>query len=129
MLQMKTADAETNRWLSMIRENADRGSELIKQVLTFARGMQGERIPVQLKHVLKDMISVLKETLSRAITITFDISNDIWTVLADPTQVHQVLMNICINARDAMPNGGTLTINAKNISRKLCQDGCRGAPG
>ena len=62
------------------------------------------------------MISVLKETLSRAINIRFDISNDIWTVFADPTQVHQVLMNICINARDAMPDGGTLTINAKNIS-------------
>jgi PAS domain S-box-containing protein len=116
MLQMKTTDADTNRWLSMIRENADRGSELIKQVLTFARGMQGERIPVQLKHILKDLISVLKETLSRAINIKFEISNEIWTVLADPTQIHQVLMNICINARDAMPNGGTLTITAKNIS-------------
>jgi CheY-like chemotaxis protein len=113
---MKTTDAGTNRWLSMIRENADRGSELIKQVLTFARGMQGEQMPVQLKHVLKDMISVLKETLSRAINIKFDISNELWTIMADPTQIHQVLMNICINARDAMPNGGTLTINAKNIS-------------
>ena len=116
MLQMKTTDAETNRWLSMIRENADRGSELIKQVLTFARGMQGERIPVQLKHILKDLISVLKETLSKSINIKFEISNEIWTVMADPTQIHQVLMNICINARDAMPNGGTLTISAKNIA-------------
>ena len=116
MLQMKTTDPETNRWLSMIRENSDRGSELIKQVLTFARGMQGEQMPVQLKHILKDLISVLKETLSKAINIKFDISNEIWTVMADPTQIHQVLMNICINARDAMPNGGTLTINAKNIT-------------
>jgi PAS domain S-box-containing protein len=116
MLQLKTIDPETNRWLSMIRENADRGSELIKQVLTFARGMQGERIPVQLKHILKDLISVLKETLSRSITIKFEISNDIWTVMADPTQVHQVLMNICINARDAMPTGGTLTISAANVT-------------
>lgn len=116
MLQMKTTDPETNRWLSMIRENADRGSELIKQVLTFARGMQGERIPVQLKHIVKDLISVLKETLSKSINIKFEISNEIWTVMADPTQIHQVLMNICINARDAMPNGGTLTVTAKNIS-------------
>ena len=115
MLQLKTTDNETNRWLSMIRENADRGTELIKQVLTFARGMQGERIPVQLKHILKDLISVLKETLSKSINIKFDIANNIWTVLADPTQIHQVLMNICINARDAMSSGGTLTINAKNV--------------
>jgi two-component system cell cycle sensor histidine kinase/response regulator CckA len=115
MLQLKSPDSETNRWLGMIRENADRGSELIKQVLTFARGMEGDRIPVQLKHILKDLISVLKETLSKAIHIKFDIPADLWTVMADPTQVHQVLMNICINARDAMPTGGTLTINVKNV--------------
>jgi len=115
MLQLKTADQETQRWLSMIKENADRGAELIKQVLTFARGMEGDRITVQLKHILKDLISVLKETVSKSIRIEFNISNDIWTVLADPTQIHQVLMNICINARDAMENGGTLTITANNI--------------
>jgi len=115
MLQLKTDDPGTQRWLNIIRENADRGSELIKQVLTFARGMQGERIPVQLKHILKDLISVLKETLSKSIHITYDIDPNTWTVLADPTQIHQVLMNICINARDAMPNGGTLTFIAKNV--------------
>jgi len=116
MLQLKTTDDDTKRWLSMIRENADRGSELIKQVLTFARGMEGERIPVQIKHILKDLVTVLKETLSKSITIKFDIPADIWTIRADPTQVHQVLMNIAINARDALPNGGTLTITARNIA-------------
>jgi two-component system cell cycle sensor histidine kinase/response regulator CckA len=115
MLQLKTEEPGTLRWLNIIRENADRGSELIKQVLTFARGMQGERIPIQLKHILKDLISVLKETLSKSIHIKFDIASDTWIVMADPTQVHQVLMNMCINARDAMPNGGTLTFSARNI--------------
>jgi PAS domain S-box-containing protein len=115
MLQMRSPGPEIDRWLTMIRENADRGSDLIKQVLTFARGMEGERIPVQLKHILKDLISVLKETLSKSIHIKYEIDNDIWTVLADPTQIHQVLMNICINARDAMALGGTLTIDAGNI--------------
>ena len=115
MLQLKTTDEDTKRWLSMIRENADRGSELIKQVLTFARGMEGERIPVQLRHVLKDLVTVLKETLSKSISIKFDIAPDIWMITADPTQVHQVLMNIAINARDSMPNGGLLSITARNI--------------
>jgi PAS domain S-box-containing protein len=115
MLQLKDLDSDTDRWLTMIRENADRGSELIKQVLTFARGMEGERIPVQLRHIVKDLISVLKQTLAKSIQIQFDVGSDMWTVLADPTQIHQVLMNICINARDAMPNGGTLTIATKNI--------------
>ena len=115
MLQLKSLDDDTKRWLKMIRESADRGSDLIKQVLTFARGMEGERISVQLRHILKDLISVLKETLTKSIHIDFDLGTDLWTVLADPTQIHQVLMNLCINARDAMPNGGTLTLQAKNV--------------
>jgi PAS domain S-box-containing protein len=115
MLKVKPQDAETIRWLDMIRENTERGSELIKQVLTFARGMQGERIPVQLRHVIRDLIAVLKETLSKSILIKFQIDPELWTVSADPTQLHQVMMNVSINARDAMPGGGTLTIEASNV--------------
>lgn len=116
MLQLNGPDPETARWLQMIRENADRGAELVKQVLTFARGMSGERIPVQLKHVIKDLVRVLKETLPRSIDVKFEIDPELWTISADPTQIHQVLMNICINARDAMPSGGTIKITAKNIT-------------
>jgi CheY-like chemotaxis protein len=115
MLKVKPQDTETIRWLDMIRENTERGSELIKQVLTFARGMQGERIPVQLRHVIRDLIAVLKETLSKSILIKFQIDPELWTVSADPTQLHQVMMNVSINARDAMPGGGTLTIEASNV--------------
>ena len=115
MLRLENPDPAARRWLSIIQENAERGSDLIKQVLTFARGMEGERVSVQLKHVLKDLISVLKETLPKSINVTFNIAPDLSTVLADPTQVHQVLMNICINARDAMPDGGTLSITASDV--------------
>jgi CheY-like chemotaxis protein len=115
MLRLENPDPAARRWLSIIQENAERGSDLIKQVLTFARGMEGERVSVQLKHVLKDLISVLKETLPKSINVTFNIQPDLSTVLADPTQVHQVLMNICINARDAMPDGGTLSITASDV--------------
>ena len=58
---------------------------------------------------------VLSETLPKSITLKYDIAPDLWVVSADPTQIHQVLMNICINARDAMPNGGTLRISAQNM--------------
>jgi two-component system cell cycle sensor histidine kinase/response regulator CckA len=116
MLQLNNTDPENARWLSMIRENSDRGADLIKQVLTFARGMSGERIPVQLKHIIKDLVSVLKETLPRSIDVKYDIDPELWTIAADPTQIHQVLMNICINARDAMPTGGSIKITAKNIA-------------
>ncbi len=116
MLRLENPDPSARRWLSLIQENAERGSDLIKQVLTFARGMKGERVSVQLKHILKDLISVLKETLPKSINVTYNIEPDLEVVAADPTQVHQVLMNICINARDAMPDGGTLSITASNVT-------------
>jgi two-component system cell cycle sensor histidine kinase/response regulator CckA len=115
MLRLNENPPETARWLDMIKENAERGTELVKQVLTFARGMAGERITVQLKHIVKDLVAVLSETLPRSITLKYDIAPDLGTILADPTQVHQVLMNVCINARDAMPMGGTLRIRAANV--------------
>ncbi len=116
MLQLRDPDAETARWLAIMKENAERGADLVKQVLTFARGMAGERLPVQLRHIIKDLVGVLKETLPRTIDVKFDIQPELWTIDADPTQMHQVLMNICINARDAMLSGGTLKITAKNVS-------------
>ncbi|MCD9185061.1 MAG: PAS domain S-box protein [Pyrinomonadaceae bacterium] len=116
MLQLGEHDEETHRWLSIARENAERGADLIRQVLTFARGMEGERISVQIKHIVKDSIKVLQETLPKSITVKYEIDPELHIVSADPTQIHQVLMNLCINARDAMPNGGTMTVKARNIN-------------
>ena len=114
MLRLKTSDADSARWLEMIKENTERGADLVKQVLTFARGMAGDRIPVQLKHIVKEIVGVLKETLPKSIVLDFNIEPDLWTISADPTQIHQVLMNVCINARDAMFAGGRLGISATN---------------
>lgn len=115
MLQLNSPDEGTARWLSMIKENSERGAELVKQVLTFARGMTGERMPVQLKHIVKEIVTVLTETIQKSITVKYDLDRDLWTISADPTQIHQILMNVCINARDAMPSGGTLSIKAANV--------------
>ncbi len=114
MLRLKTSDADSARWLEMIKENTERGADLVKQVLTFARGMAGDRMPVQLKHIVKEIVGVLKETLPKSIVLDFKIEPDLWTISADPTQIHQVLMNVCINARDAMLAGGRLGISATN---------------
>ena len=116
MLRANARDVESEMWIDMIRENAERGADLVKQVLTFARGMSGERIPVQIRHIVKDLVRVLQETLPKTIDVKFDVKSDLWTIAADPTQMHQVLMNVCINARDAMPTGGTLRIGARNVS-------------
>jgi two-component system cell cycle sensor histidine kinase/response regulator CckA len=115
MIKMEAVDEASVRWIAMIRENAARGAELIKQVLTFARGMAGERITVQIKHIVKDLAAVLKETFPKSVAIKFDVETELWTISADPTQIHQILMNLCINARDAMPVGGTLTLSARNV--------------
>lgn len=115
MLQLNDLDQETRRWLGVIKENAERGADLVKQVLNFARGMDGERISVQVKHIIKDLIAVLKGTLPKSINVMYDIEPELWTISADPTQIHQVLMNVCINSRDAMPSGGTLSFIAANV--------------
>ncbi|MDI1242521.1 MAG: PAS domain S-box protein [bacterium] len=131
MLQLSAVDPATKRWTAMIRDNAERGAELVKQVLTFARGMEGERVSVQVKHLIKDLVGVLTETLPRSIQIKFDIAPDIWVISADPTQIHQVLMNLSINARDAMPTGGILSIKAenRNIDKGLARADLDGKSG
>lgn len=115
MLRLQHDDPESVRWLNMIQENGERGAEMVKQVLTFARGMEGEKVTVQIKHLIKDLVGVLKETLPKSITVRQDFVEEPWAIQGDPTQIHQVLMNICINARDAMPNGGSLKITSSNI--------------
>ncbi len=115
MMQLEDEEGKFARWTAMVRENTGRGSDLVKQVLTFARGMDGERVSVQVRHIVKDLVKVLSETLPKNIHVKFNIEPDLWPISADPTQIHQVLMNVCINARDAMPNGGTIRIEAKNF--------------
>lgn len=115
MLRLDNVDPTTRRWLDIMKDNAERGADLVKQVLTFARGMSGERIPVRLKHLIKEIVGVLNEIMPKSISVKHDIQPELWTISADPTQIHQVLTNVCINARDAMPTGGTLTVRASNV--------------
>ena len=117
MLQSdETMKASGEPWLSMIKENTERGADLIKQVLAFARGAEGEKLPVQLQHLIKDITKVLREILPKAISLKTEINEELRIIEADPTQIHQVLMNLCVNARDAMPLGGMLTIKAENVA-------------
>ena len=115
MLQMKAQDEGSQQWLRMLQSNAERGADMVRQVLSFARGVEGERVAVQPKHLIKDVVGILKDTLPKSISIRFDLPPDLWLVSADATQVHQVLMNLCVNARDAMQQGGELSIRAENV--------------
>jgi PAS domain S-box-containing protein len=102
--------------LETIEVSAKRGADIVRQVLSFARGLEGERIEVQPKHLLKDLENIIKDTFPKDIQLRFSIPNDMWTIFGDPTQVHQILLNLCVNARDAMPNGGTLTVGVQNTT-------------
>ena len=115
MLQLKTSDESSRKWLDVLRTNAERGADMVRQVLSFARGVEGERVALQPKHMIKEIIKILRETLPKSIEISFRIPNDLWIISADATQIHQVLMNLCVNARDAMPDGGSISIAADNM--------------
>ncbi len=95
--------------------SARRGAAIVSQVLTFARGAQGDRSLVQPAQLIKEMVHIARETFPKSIHVESICSQEPWSVEADPTQLHQVLMNLCVNARDAMPKGGDLVISLENV--------------
>ncbi|AUT01084.1 histidine kinase [Nostoc sp. CENA543] len=114
-LRCKNVDVRTQELFKTLETSSKRGSDLVKQILTFARGKEGQRILLQPGHLLKELVKVIKQTFPKGIEIHTDIpSNTLWMLQADPTQLDQVFMNLAVNARDAMPNGGMLTITAEN---------------
>jgi two-component system, cell cycle sensor histidine kinase and response regulator CckA len=114
-LKLPDLDERTRGLLKLIEDSTKRGADLIKQILAFARGVEGKRIPLQVRHVLMEVMHVARQTFPKNIEIDTQVSaKDLWAVSADATQLHQVFMNLCVNARDAMPNGGTLSLFVEN---------------
>ena len=113
-LKLGHVDDTSKEMLQMLEANTKRGANLVKQVLSFARGNEGKRTVLQVKHLLKDIEQFAKGTFPKSITIERNLPRDLWTVSADATQLHQVFMNLVVNARDAMPDGGILSIEAEN---------------
>ncbi len=116
LLESQLDDARSQRLLSILIANVKRGANLVKQVLSFARGMEGERTLLQVRHLITEIRQIIKETFPKSIELETNLPPDLLAVLGDATQLHQVLMNLCVNARDAMPDGGTLTISAENLT-------------
>ncbi|HUG10707.1 MAG TPA: response regulator [Opitutaceae bacterium] len=115
MLRKRTTDEGTLQLVSVLEKNALHGTNLIRQVLAFARGAEGERTEVQPKLVINDVVAMLKGTVPRLVQIETILAPDLWTVVANPTQLGQVLMNLAVNARDAMPGRGRLLLEARNV--------------
>jgi PAS domain S-box-containing protein len=114
LLHGKVGSESLEEVVSTIEASAKRGAEVVKQVLSFGRGSQGERQPQTVKHLLREMERVAHETFPKTIRVETSREPGLWKVTGDATQLHQVLLNLCVNARDAMPDGGTLRLRAKN---------------
>ncbi|NJM69558.1 MAG: PAS domain S-box protein [Scytonema sp. RU_4_4] len=114
-LKLPNLNEQTRRLLTMLEDSAKRGSHLVKQLLSLSRGTEGERVMIQLQHLLSELVTVVQSTFPKSINISRQIpTSELWLISADSTQIHQVFMNILINARDAMPNSGRLAISAEN---------------
>jgi PAS domain S-box-containing protein len=104
--------------ISAISQAIDRGAALVRQILTFARKTDIAFEPLNIPDLVHELLSMLKETFSKTITFTQSCAPGLPDILADRTQVHQTLLNLCVNARDAMPNGGSIAIKAEQHTKE-----------
>ena len=116
---------EQQRVLDMTKRAAEQGSELVRRLLAFARRQRLEPHPIDLQSLRDAVVDLLTHTLGGLMNFEWRLDDDVWRVFADQAQLELALMNLIINARDAMPAGGTVTITAEN--RKVGADELPGA--
>ncbi len=115
LLRMTSRDERAKSVLSTIETSAKRGADMVKQILSFARGVEGERMVINVRHIIQDMQHLVQDTFPKQIVFRAELDKELPLFSGDHTQVHQVLLNLCVNARDAMPNGGILTVTATSL--------------
>jgi PAS domain S-box-containing protein len=106
---------EREKLLAIVEASAERGASIVKQVLTFARGADGDRVLLQPIYLVQEVAKIAEKTFPKSVAVHTHYPEDLWTIVANATQLQQVLLNLCINARDAMPTGGTLTLALENF--------------
>ena len=116
LLRQKVQDKEGLELLDSLEANAKRVGDVVKQVLWFGRKLEGKRDPVNPGQLLKDVVRIISGTFSKSIEVETDIAADVHSVTGNQTQLHQVLLNLCVNARDAMPTGGKLKLGVRNFT-------------
>ncbi|MBI4524182.1 MAG: response regulator [Deltaproteobacteria bacterium] len=115
ILRNKYTDDEDQSVIDMIGENTKRAGDLLNQLLLFARGTGGERQILKAPELISEILKMITETFPKSIRIITRLSQDLWPINGDSIQLEQVLMNLCVNARDAMPDGGILSISVENV--------------
>jgi signal transduction histidine kinase/ActR/RegA family two-component response regulator len=120
-------NAASMQAIDNIERSVKRGSDLVKQVLLFARGGQTSREPVRLGDVVREIQAIITSTFPKDITLETAVAKEVHPVTGDATQLTQVLLNLCVNARDAMPHGGHILISARNHALSDAEALLRGA--
>ncbi|HXQ81974.1 MAG TPA: ATP-binding protein [Opitutaceae bacterium] len=130
-LKTRYPTTDSHQILDVMESSAQRGAGVVRQVLTFAHGIEGERVEIVPRHLIRELQQMITGTFPPAIEIDVQFAPDLKSVTGDPTQLHQVLLNLAVNARDAMPSGGTLTISAENcrLSEKEARLSVGARPG
>lgn len=126
VLRDKLADPADRALVEQLEAGARRGAGIVKQLLTFSRDLAPSRAVVDVAPVVEEMVEVMRRTFPREIELKVELAAGLWPVVADPIQLHQVLLNLCINARDAMGAGGRLTVTAENGVPPAAKPGGRG---
>lgn len=116
LLRWKLPQKEVEQILTSIETSARRGAELVRQLLTFGRGVEGERMVLQVEFLVREITKISQQTFPKNIQVNCHVPPQVWPISGDTTQIHQLLLNLCVNARDAMPGGGALTLALENVT-------------
>jgi two-component system, cell cycle sensor histidine kinase and response regulator CckA len=115
-LKIPNLDEQTKRLLQLLDQSAHRGADLVKQILSFSSGVESKPTSTQVSSLLLEIQKIIQQAFPKNIELSIDLPSHLWLIAADATLLHQVFMNLCVNARDAMPQGGKLSITAENLA-------------
>jgi PAS domain S-box-containing protein len=116
LLKEEIADPALKKLLDSLETNVSRGADLVQQVMVFGRSVKTDREIIHVQHIAHEIRDIVRETFPKSVEFQMEVARDLWPVSCDPTQIHQVLLNLAINARDAMPGGGRLSLRLENVT-------------